>query len=68
MHLYRCGLVFGPAEARARDFARITGLSSGLNLERGSIERRGFDREARGNKARRALEGERYRGALHDCG
>ena len=64
------GWFLGRREARAAiAFARITLVAiAGAGFERGRIERGGLDREARGNKARRALQGQSYRGALHDCG
>ena len=60
------GWFLGPAGARAIAFCRIL-VASLVRLQSGRIERRGLDREARGHQADGALQGERYRGALHGC-
>ena len=52
VHLYRCGLVFGPTGGARERFC-----SDGTRLEGGRLERRRFHRQARGDEARRALQG-----------
>ncbi|CAH0365717.1 unnamed protein product, partial [Pelagomonas calceolata] len=47
----------------------LEGLGRGRgDFERGGIERRRFHRQARRHQTGGALQGESYRGALHDCG